>query len=73
MASIILYQGMTKRIVIYPKDVMTITGRSEKFSRNLLKQIRQQLDKEQHHFVTIYEFCQFTGMDAEQVQPLLVS
>jgi len=64
---------MTKRIVIYPKDVMTITGRSEKYSRNLLKQIRQQLDKEQHHFVTIYEFCQFTGIDVEQVQPLLVS
>ena len=52
---------------------MTITGRSEKYSRNLLKQIRQQLDKKQHHFVTVYEFCQFTGMDAEQVQPLLVS
>jgi hypothetical protein len=64
---------MTKRIVIYPKDVMTITGRSEKYSRNLLKQIRQQLDKEQHHFVTIYEFWKFTGMDVEQVQPLLVS
>ena len=73
MPSIISYQSMTKRIVIYPKDVMTITGRSEKYSRNLLKQIRQQLDKEQHHFVTVYEFCQFTGMDAEQVQPLLVS
>ena len=64
---------MSKRIVVYPKDVMTITGRSEKYSRNLLKQIKQQLDKEKHQFVTIYEFCQFTGMDSEQVQPLLVS
>ena len=73
MPNIISLQGMTKRIVVYPKDVMTITGRSEKYSRNLLKQIRQQLDKEKHQFVTIYEFCQFTGMNAEQVQPLLVS
>jgi len=64
---------MSKRIVIYPKDVMSITGRSEKYSRNLLKQIRHKLDKEKHQFVTVYEFCQFTGMEAEQVQPLLVS
>lgn len=64
---------MSKRIVVYPKDVMTITGRSEKYSRNLLKQIKQQLDKEKHQFVTVYEFCQFTGMEPEQVQPLLVS
>jgi len=42
---------MTSRIVIYPKDVMILTGRSEKYSRNLIKQIEQQLEKEKHQFV----------------------
>ncbi|HEY4786495.1 MAG TPA: hypothetical protein VIH57_10620 [Bacteroidales bacterium] len=63
----------TNRIIIYPKDVQRITGKSERYGRALLKQIKNKLDKEDYQFVTVDEFCQFTGIKPEQVEPFLVS
>jgi hypothetical protein len=62
-----------KRVVIYPKDVQQITGKSERYGRMLLKQIKTKLKKEEHQFVTVDEFCQFTGITPEQVHPFLLS
>jgi hypothetical protein len=64
---------MTIRIIIYPKDVQKITGKSERYGRMLLKQIKVKLNKEDHQFVTVDEFCQFYGIKPEQVYPFLVS
>ncbi|MGK7391851.1 MAG: hypothetical protein ACNS60_15980 [Candidatus Cyclobacteriaceae bacterium M2_1C_046] len=54
-----------KRIVVYPKDVQRITGRTEKYGRKLLKQIKEELGKEEHHYITIDEFSQYTGIDRQ--------
>lgn len=51
------------RICIYPKDIMRITGKSERYGRMLLEKIRQKNAKEEHQFVTIKEFCLYTGID----------
>ena len=59
------------RICIYPKDVVRITGKSERTSRKLLESIKKQFSKEGNQFVTVDEFCQFTGLKPEQVQPFL--
>jgi hypothetical protein len=60
------------RIVIYVKDVMNITGRSERTARYLLFNIRKHFGKERGAFVTIEEFCEFTGMKREGVERFLV-
>jgi len=60
------------RIVIYAKDVMNITGRQERTARKLLSRIRRQFNKEKGAFVSIQEFCQFTGLHPEHVFPFLV-
>lgn len=57
----------TNRIIIYPKDVQRITGKSDRYGRQLLNKIRQQFSKERHQFVSVEEFCQFTGLSSEQV------
>lgn len=36
------------RACIYPKDVQCITGRSERYGRRLLKEIREHFDKQPH-------------------------
>lgn len=59
------------RIIIYPKDVQRITGKSERFSRSLLKQIKSKLSKERHQFITIQEFCSYAGLDALEVYELI--
>jgi len=61
----------TNRIIIYPKDVQRITGKSDRYGRMLLKKIRQQFLKEPHQFVSVDEFCQFTGLELEKVTMFL--
>jgi len=61
----------TNHIIIYPKDVQRITGKSDRYGRMLLKKIRQQFLKEPHQFVNVDEFCQFTGLELEKVTRFL--
>jgi len=60
-----------KRICIYPKDIQRITGKSERYGRLLLAKIREHNEKEEHQFVTVDEFCQYTGLPVEQVSPYI--
>jgi hypothetical protein len=61
-----------KRVVIYPKDIIRITGRSEKYARKLLAEIKTKLKKEPKQFISVDEFCEFTGLKIEQVQSLII-
>jgi hypothetical protein len=60
-----------KRICIYPKDVMAITGKSHRQSSRVLQEIRKALSKSMTDFVTINEFCTATGLKREEVEPLI--
>ncbi len=62
----------TKRICIYPKDIVRITGKSERYARKLIDKIKIQLSKNENQFISVDEFCQFTGLKIEQVQPLII-
>ena len=58
----------TNRIIIYPKDVQRITGKSERYGRNLLNQIRKIKKKTKKQFISISEFAEFTGLAVEEIQ-----
>ena len=60
-----------KRICIYPKDIERITGKSYRQSTRMLQAIRKSLNKLENELVTIDEFCQYTGLKIEQVEPLI--
>jgi len=60
------------RIVIYAKDLMNITGRSERTARKILQQIRQASGKKKGDMVTVEEFCQFTRIDERQIGAFLL-
>lgn len=59
------------RICIYPKDIQRITGRSERYGRRLLERIKDHLEKERHQFITIDEFCDYSGIKREDIQEYL--
>ena len=61
----------TTRVIIYPKDVQRITGKSERYGRHLLARIKQQYRKQPHQFVSVAEFCEFSGLRPETVAPFL--
>ncbi len=61
-----------KRICIYPKDIQVITGKSYRQSARMLQKIRKDLNKHENEFVSIEEFCLYTSLKIEQVQPLII-
>ncbi|MDG1729438.1 MAG: hypothetical protein P8I04_06155 [Algibacter sp.] len=61
-----------KRACIYPKDIQRITGRSERYGRKLLKDIRNFFGKESYQFITIKEFAEYSGIEEEVVNKYLI-
>ena len=61
----------TKRICIYPKDIMRITGKSERYARTLLTKIKSSLEKSDEQLVSISEFCSYTGLKLDKVLNLI--
>ncbi|KAF9658512.1 hypothetical protein ABHQ57_11000 [Tenacibaculum sp. ZH5_bin.1] len=61
-----------KRACIYPKDIQRITGRSERYGRKLMQDIRTFLDKEPHQFITVQEFAEYSGIEEEIVNKYLI-
>ncbi len=55
------------RLCIYPKDIQIITGRSDRYGRNLIKKMKEHFNKQQHQVVTIEEFCQYLGLQQDVV------
>jgi hypothetical protein len=60
-----------KRICIYPKDIQRITGKSYRQSLRMLKKIKLSFDKKDNELLTIIEFCEYTGLKVEDVEPLI--
>jgi hypothetical protein len=61
-----------KRLCIYPKDIQRITGKSYRQSVRMMQAIRKALNKLQYELVSIDEFCQYTSLKKEQVEPLII-
>jgi len=59
------------RLCIYPKDIQIVTGKSERYGRRLLKKIKDDIAKENHQYITVEEFCTFTGLKLEEVNRVL--
>lgn len=58
---------LQKRACIYPKDIQRITGRSERYGRKLLQDIKNFFDKEPHQFITTKEFSEYSGIEEDIV------
>jgi len=60
-----------KRICIYPADVSLLTGRSETYSRRLLRKIKADLQKEPGQLLSLVEFCNYTGLSLQEVEEII--
>ncbi len=60
-----------ERLIINPTDVMLITGFTERRACRLLVKIKKANKKHGNALVTIDEFCLYTALKKEQVQPYL--
>jgi hypothetical protein len=53
------------RVVIYPKDIQLLTGKSYRHALYLNQEIRIYFKKKPHQLLTIYEFSEYTGIGIE--------
>ncbi len=60
-----------ERVCIYPKDVQIVTGKSERWGREVIKKIKSHLSKLPHQLVSIDEFCHYTGLSESAVKEKL--
>ena len=51
--------------IIYPKDIMKLTGKGERYARTVHKKIREHYGKASHHLVTAAEVCEYFGIRPE--------
>lgn len=55
------------KLCINPRDIQTITGKSDRVSRNIYNDIKVFYKKEKHHEVTIDEMCTYLNIRKEDV------
>jgi len=60
-----------QRICIYTKDIQIITGKSDKYCRTIIKNIRKLNNKEKHHQISVLELSNYLGLNVEEIMKLL--
>lgn len=60
-----------KRCVIYAKDIQRITGRSVRYSHEVIRKIRHMTEKEKGQYITIAEFSEFSGIPKDDLEAYL--
>ena len=64
-------QAIPKRLIIYPKDIKIITGKSYRTACVLWREIHKALNKSERQVITIREFCDYMGIEEELVAEFL--
>ncbi|TVZ59139.1 hypothetical protein NA63_1664 [Flavobacteriaceae bacterium MAR_2010_105] len=67
MFNILYHCFAMHRLCIYTQDVIFITGKSESYARELMRDLRLLHRKDRHQLVAISEFCDYVGLPYRQV------
>lgn len=59
-----------KLVILTPKDIQRITGYCYKTSVKMHRRIRENVGKRMGQFVTIDDFCAYTGLTREDAKVL---
>jgi predicted transcriptional regulator of viral defense system len=56
---------------MYPSDIMILTEKSDCYARKEIQNLKKALRKENHQKVTIREYCEYYGLDLNEVVEVL--
>ena len=59
------------QVCIYPKEAAQLTGTGYDAGKRLLQRIRARLSKPARAYVSVAEFCRFTGLPEAEVSAAL--
>lgn len=60
-----------KRLYIYTKDIIRITGKGKSSAQALVRSIKKKLNKKPECNLTVIEFCEAQGLKVEDVNLFL--
>ncbi|MDR6783324.1 hypothetical protein [Pedobacter africanus] len=52
-----------ERLCIYPKEAARLLNIGDRQAQRLFRNIRFALNKKKHQYITVKEFCEYTGID----------
>ncbi|NEW80585.1 MAG: hypothetical protein GZ086_14445 [Gelidibacter sp.] len=61
---------MTK-LLIYPSDIVLLTGKSESYARKEIQNLKTALKKQKHQKVSIKEYCVYYDFNIDDVLGVL--
>ena len=64
-------KNFPERLVVHAKDVMVIAGIGERGAQRLLEKTRKRYNRLPRSYVSIQDFCGFTGFNEEMVRVFL--
>ncbi|WKK60199.1 hypothetical protein [Sphingobacterium sp. BN32] len=64
-------EPVLKRICIYPKDIMVITGKSYRQSLRVYHKIKQHMNKTEDQHVTTSDVAKFLGLNLEKLEKVI--
>jgi hypothetical protein len=56
-----------ERVAIYVKDLQILTGKSERYCRYLIKDIREATHKQPHQLLTLTDCRKYLGIPKEEL------
>lgn len=56
-----------RRVVVCSKDIENITGKKGRTARRYIENMRKAFGKKQHQFITVKEFCSYSGIEEEVI------
>jgi hypothetical protein len=59
---------MSIKAVIYTKDIVKITGKSEQTAQRELKKIKDILGLKKHEYLSLSAYCQYTKINIEDAR-----
>ncbi|UZD23916.1 hypothetical protein PBT90_11005 [Algoriphagus halophytocola] len=62
---------LKRRCIICAKDIQMITGKSERYAHYLIQKMKAFFKKENHQFITVREFSEFSGITLEEIREYL--
>jgi hypothetical protein len=55
------------RVAVYAKDIELLTGRTDRYARNVMQKIRQRHGKTKDQLVSVSELAAYLGLPLEDV------
>jgi hypothetical protein len=66
-----VHEKFPVRVILHTRDVQNIMGLSERGARRLIARIKAFYNKKPYEYITVKEFCGYTGIEEEIVKSFL--